>query len=424
MTEPAIETVSQLEDGVLLLDSEGTVLVANQAAERMLNIGVGSNIKNHTGFDGRLPDIVAHGQRADFSLKQPRGRDLMASLRRGSAGQLHLHIRDLDMLDHLRDRALGSVRTVAPGHLSTNRTRPDFALQRRLSPALHRVLSRGERAVQQGARVLVTGESGVGKSEIAFFLHNTVADGRDPFVTCNCAMSSGEDLTAALFGKDGNPGLAAAAAGGTLFLDEIAELPRSVQVQLLGYLEDGRQPWPTEGTATLAPVRVIGATGANLLQLVQEGKFRADLYYRLSVVELSVPALRRMPELIGHLTDRFLQTANMRRSTPAVLPQRFRDLLLDYSFPGNIRELVNIIQKATIFIEDAEDMEELIADLIRPHPSLGDQDLPDAATLDLKTEVRRFERAMIDKAIRIHGSKRQAAKALGVDIGTIVRKTA
>ncbi len=424
MAEPARNTVSHLEDGVLVLDRTGAVLITNQSAERMLDIAVGASVRDHPKFGEVLSDALAEGRRADLSLARPHGRDLIASLRPGEDGLVHVHIRDLDMLDYLRDRARGSARTVAPGHLSSNRTRPDFALQRRLSPALHRVLSRGERAVQQGARVLITGESGVGKSEIAMFLHSTVADGRDPFVTCNCAMSSGEDLAAALFGRDGKPGLAAAASGGTLFLDEIAELPQSVQVQLLGYLEDGRQPWPTEAAGAPAPIRVIGATGANLLQLVHEGKFRTDLYYRLSVVELSVPALRRMPELIGHLTDRFLQTANMRRATPAVLPQRFRDLLMDYAFPGNIRELVNIIQKATIFIEDAEDMEELIADLLRPHPAPSEDDLPNAATLDLKTEVRRFEKVMIDKAIRIHGSKRQAAKALGVDIGTIVRKTA
>jgi transcriptional regulator with PAS, ATPase and Fis domain len=99
-----------------------------------------------------------------------------------------------------------------------------------------------------------------------------------------------------------------------------------------------------------------------------------------------------------------------------------RDLLDDYAFPGNIRELLNIVQRAAIFMEDATDLEDLFAELLAPVSDAPD--LAGVASLDLRSEVRRFERALIDKAIRLHGSKRKAAKLLGVDIGTIVRKTA
>jgi transcriptional regulator with PAS, ATPase and Fis domain len=124
-----------------------------------------------------------------------------------------------------------------------------------------------------------------------------------------------------------------------------------------------------------------------------------------------------------------LQTINQRRQTPMLIPQRLRDRLLDYGYPGNIRELSNIIQKLAIFMEDSEDLEEVMGDLLSPIDIPGlDGALagfaPGAATFDLKTEVRRYERILIDKAIRVHGSKRKAANALGVDIGTIVRKTA
>ncbi|MBK6468015.1 MAG: sigma 54-interacting transcriptional regulator [Rhodobacter sp.] len=149
-----------------------------------------------------------------------------------------------------------------------NRTRPDFATQRRLSPALNRLLSRAGRAIRQGARILITGESGVGKSEIARFLHAVVADARDPFVIVNCATDSATDLDAALFAPDG---LIEQAMGGTLFLDEVAEIPLSVQARLLGFLEDGvaRNTGPRRDP----PLRLIAATNAELQALVREGRF-------------------------------------------------------------------------------------------------------------------------------------------------------
>ena len=113
-----------------------------------------------------------------------------------------------------------------------------------------------------------------------------------------------------------------------------------------------------------------------------------------------------------------------------MVPRRVREILNDYSFPGNIRELLNIVQRLAIFIDDSEDVEEILAEMLAPIDIPNTDNAPDAPniagtpTLDLRTEVRRFERALIDKAIRIHGSKRKAAKALGVDIGTVVRKTA
>lgn len=319
--------------------------------------------------------------------------------------------------------------------LAENRTRPDFVTQRRLAPDLNRLLVRGERAMLQGARILITGESGVGKSEIAKFLHSTVADADAPFVVVNCASSSDALFAKALFGDTGpqaggiQQGLIEQSEGGTLFLDEVAEVPLSAQALLLRFLEDGLVTRAAGGLQRVANVRVIAATNRDLRQLVGDGRFRADLYYRLAVIPLRVPPLREMPTLIDHLINRFLQTINQRRQAPVLVSRRMRDTLADYSYPGNIRELLNIVQKLTIFTEETEDLVELLEDLLSPidiqgidgaPPSIG----PASATYDLKTEIRRYERALIDKSIRIHGSKRKAASALGVDIGTIVRKTA
>lgn len=439
--EEAAARLELLDDGILCLTPEGVIVTANSEACRILDLApdiVGLRA------DSLLTDVpewiellsARPGQRRiDVAFRARGGRQIMATARCGSDRTVPdiIVLRDVETIRHRRERASGTASGNNVRFLSSNRTRPDFAMQRRLSPELHRVLSRGERASREGMRILITGESGVGKSEVARFLHSTVADARDPFIVVNCASYPDARFEEALFGRekgpDGDlrPGLLEQAEGGTLFLDEVGEIPLSAQARLLGFLEDGLAMRIGGLQGRLANVRVIAATNRDLRQMVREGKFRADLYFRLAVIVLTVPPLRDMPALIGHLTERFLQTFNQRRQTPMILPGRYRDLLEDYSFPGNIRELLNIVQKAAIFVDDAESIEAIFADLLAPMDipgTAGDGALPAGAMFDLRTEMKRYETALIDKAIRIHGSKRKAAKALGVNIGTIVRKTA
>ena len=437
----AAATLDLFDEGLLQLDPEGRVVAANAAACSLLGLDrdnlterrVGTLLPDNSGWAGFVTGADG-ADRTDLALRLRGGRSLLATRRsRSGVGVPELVLlRDLDALRHRHDRAAGIDRRATVRFLSGNRTRPDFAAQRRLSPDLNRVLSRGERAIREGMRVLVTGESGVGKSEVARFLHGAVADARDPFIVVNCASSSEVRFEAELFGREAGsegearPGLLEQAEGGTLFLDEVAEIPLGAQAKLLGFLEDGLAIRPGGAQGRLANIRVIAATNRDLRQMVREGRFRADLYFRLAVIVLAVPPLRDMPALIGHLADRFLQTLNQRRTTPMILPQRYRDLLEDYSFPGNIRELLNIVQRTVVFVDDAESIEAIFADLLAPMdiPGVGGDAMPAGAIFDLRAEVRRYEAALIDKAIRVHGSKRKAAKALGVNIGTIVRKTA
>ncbi|KIT17112.1 sigma 54-interacting transcriptional regulator [Jannaschia aquimarina] len=400
------------DDGHLVLDPQGRVRRVDATAAAMLGLAPGAAVGR--AIDGLAPTAegwaalsraVGEGVALDAPLRLG-PRHVLATLRGPAGGERLVELRDLDALDWRR----GGTR---PAQAAPARTRPDFEAQRRLSPDLHRVLSRGERAMRAGMRVLIVGESGVGKSEIARFLHASVADASDPFQTVNCALGV-DALAGRLFGEDG---ALAASEGGTLFLDDVAEMPLELQARLIGWLEDGDGRGPAA-----PPPRVIAATNSDLRAAVAEGGFRADLFWRLAVATLRVPALREMPGLVPHLTQRFLRTINQRRTTPVILPQRLLALLDDYAFPGNIRELLNLVQRAAIFVEDAADMEELLAELMLP---ADDAPEPEAgATMDLRAEVRRFERNLIDRAVAAHGSKRAAARALGVDIGTIVRKTA
>ncbi len=438
----ALSALELFDDGIVCLHQNGTILSANTEARRILGwssdrIGQSARslfpeINDWQELLSEVPDL----QRVEVMIRASGGHQVMASARRGPGRKMPemIILRDVDTIRHRKERASGASVSNTVRFLSTNRTRPDFATQRRLSPTLNQVLSRGERAAREGMRILITGESGVGKSEVARFLHSRVADARDPFIVMNCASSSDAHFDEALFGRetgseaDTRPGLLEQAEGGTLFLDEVGEIPLSAQSKLLGFLEDGLAMRIGGLQGRLANVRVIAATNRDLREMVREGKFRADLYFRLAVIVLTVPPLRDMPALIGHLTDRFLQTFNQRRQVPMLLPVRYRDLLEDYSFPGNIRELLNIVQKAAIFVDEADSIEAIFADLLSPMDipgaTGGGESLPASAMFDLKAELRRYENALIDKAIRIHGSKRKAAKALGVNIGTIVRKTA
>lgn len=437
--------IELLGDGILLLDDQGIVTQANQAAIGLLgNPGiVGAPLPAIPVESERWGDLAAAaaaGRPAEIGLRLPGGRAVIARLRR-APGQSHIStvvLQDTGAFDHARDRAFGARRDETLRYLATKRTRPDFATQRRLCEPFNRVLTQGELAVRQGARVLISGESGVGKSEIARFLHLSQASAHDPYVVVNCASGSSDmPLDVMLFGRQGTdgprlPGMLELAEGGTLFLDEVAEIPMALQARLLWMLEDGRVPRGViDGLSAGMPprpanIRIISATNRDLVQAVRDGRFRADLYFRLAVVTLHVPPLRDMVPLIGHLTDRFLHAINQRRTQPLVFPERLAEILADYSFPGNIRELLNIVQRVSVFAEAGEDIDTILADLLAPidvPASEGRQDFQFGTTFDLKTEVRRFERALIDKAIRVHGSKRKAAIALGTTIGTVVRKT-
>ncbi len=352
-------------DGLIALGAHGEVVSINSEAVRMLRLSDGVRNGALASLDvgregwGSVLEAVAAGRRGDVGLRGDGGRSLLATLT-CAPGADHIQwviLRDVEAFEFRRDRSFGLPQDNNVRFLSSERTRPDFATQRQLCPEINRLLSRGERAIRQGARILITGESGVGKSEVARFLHSAVADARDPFVIVNCASSSEMHFNSLLFGRDDQdgqfrPGLIKHAESGTLFLDEVGEIPLSTQAKLLGFLEDGRLPHTAGSTVLPRRVRIISATNRDLRQMVREGRFRADLYFRLAIISLHVPPLRNLPPLINHLIDRFSRTINQRRQTPMMVPQRVREILNDYSFPGNIRELLNVVQRLAIFIDE------------------------------------------------------------------------
>jgi len=290
------------------------------------------------------------------------------------------------------------------------------------APAMRVVLEHVQR-VASSARttVLVTGESGVGKEVVARAVHESSARSSGPFVALNCAALQDGLLEAELFGyapgaftgalPRGREGLFAAARGGSIFLDEIGELAPALQAKLLRVLQE-RCYRPIGGGAD-EPVdaRVIASTNRDLEQRVAEGAFREDLYYRLNVLQLRVPALRERPEDVSVLAERFLRELSGGRLSFSPAASR---ALLAHAWPGNVRELRNRVERACVLarserIEPAE--LELAQATLAPAPAPAERSL--AAR----------ERAWIEQVLRESGGNRsRAARELGIDRSTLYEK--
>ena len=281
------------------------------------------------------------------------------------------------------------------------------------------------------ANILITGETGVGKSAIAKAIHKMSNRANGPFIEVNCAVLHENLIESELFGYEkgaftgadnrGHKGLFEAANGGTVFLDEIGDLPLHMQVKLLRVLQQ-RKVTRVGGTEPIdINVRVIAATNKNLEQMVREGQFREDLYYRLNVVSVQIPPLRERKEDIVPLLNHFLTVVNQKYHTQKTIFSDTIDAFENYPWPGNVRELENVLENLVITTPGDEIRRENL-----PKKFWSENGEPAAVgmreILPLKVTVERVELAAIQHAIDQCGSVRKAAAALGVDPSTIVRK--
>jgi DNA-binding NtrC family response regulator len=283
-------------------------------------------------------------------------------------------------------------------------------------------------AASDRTTVLLLGESGSGKGRIAELIHAHSPRSAEPFVEVNCAALSADALEVALFGQDagadGNGaeprvGLFEVAEGGTLFLDEIGEVGNHLQARLLRVFE-GRSFRRVGGTREItANVRIIAATNRDLVTEVNEGRFREDLYYRLSVMPLYLPPLRArsredLVELMARIVD------DLRPHLPAApraIGEEALDRLLRHAWPGNIRELRNVLERAMIVARGTDCIE------VRHLPAeVRDTSMPNVDHHVAQT-LEEVERAHIDRALRAHNANRtHAARELGISRATLIKK--
>jgi two-component system response regulator AtoC len=275
--------------------------------------------------------------------------------------------------------------------------------------------------------VLVTGESGTGKELVARALHEQSDRADGPFIQLNCGAIPENLFESELFGHEkgaftgavtARPGRFELADGGTLFLDEIGELPRDMQVKLLRVLQDRRFERVGGVRSLQVDIRLIAATNLDLAAEVRAGRFRDDLYYRLNVVPIALPALRERPDDIPLLVNHFITRFNKRldRSVDGVTPQAMAALLA-WRWPGNIRELENLIERAVLLAEGtyvgASDLTGLDG------AATADDNDPDVEEMGLKDYVRaytaRLERARIQRVLEAEGGNvTRAARRLEI----------
>jgi transcriptional regulator with PAS, ATPase and Fis domain len=312
--------------------------------------------------------------------------------------------------------------------------------------ALFRML---ERIKNSDATVLVLGENGTGKELVARAIHAQSRRGNKAFVATNCSAFNDNLLESELFGhKRGSftgavadkPGLFAVADGGTFFMDEVGDMTPALQVKLLRVLQEGMF-MPVGGTETKkVDVRIIAATNRDLAQMVKDGTFREDLYYRLHVVTLKVPPLRERKADIALLVEHFLQRLGKRDGKRKILTQRTLAQLLAHPWPGNVRELENEMERVWVLSGDDQVIDEdLLSQSVRqsrpaltPPPPVAPPPAASASATPTREELARrslpdaveaLERAMIAEALETHrGNKTRAADALGISRRNLIRK--
>lgn len=282
--------------------------------------------------------------------------------------------------------------------------------------------------------VLINGESGVGKELIARELHKNSNRKDKPLITINCAAIPESLLESELFGyesgafsgakKGGKMGIFEIANGGTLFLDEIGEMPLALQSKLLRAIQEKEILRIGATTPTHIDIRLITATNRDLWEMARKGLFRQDLYYRLNVVPLFVPPLRDRKEEIPALAYHFIRIFNQQYDINKCLDERLIASLLEYDWPGNIRELRNAIERAVVTNPDTVIKSIQLGGNISEGEKKIQVESDDASEIDLKEKVNAYEKELLQHYIQIYKSSRKVAKALGVSQTTVVRKAA
>jgi DNA-binding NtrC family response regulator len=348
--------------------------------------------------------------------------DAVLAMRGGACDYLMKPV-SYEQLQGAVERVLQSARAEAP---DSDKTRIVGA-----SPVLLRSLERARHAARTNADILIEAESGTGKEVLARYIHEGSARRDQAFVAVNCAALPEHLLESELFGhvKGAFTGAAATKAGkfelaqgGTLLLDEIGEMPLTLQPKLLRALQEREFERLGDTRSLQVNIRVIATTNVNLLRMVEEGRFRADLYYRLNVVPISLPPLRQRREDIPLLAEHFVAKFAGQSNRP--IPQLHRDFIAGlqrHDWPGNVRELANLIRRVLALTDTALiGAEHLGPEFFTPSPKRA---VEKALPVRPGTAMKDLERHLLESTLVVTaGNRTRAAEMLGVSLRTVRNK--
>lgn len=357
-------------------------------------------ITAHSAIDSAVDAIQAGA--ADYLVK-PCSPD---QLRLAASKQLEAR-RMAERLEHLE----GSVRKSGEGLDSHN-------------PAMKMVLQTAKQVADTDANILILGESGTGKGELAQAIHGWSKRAKKAIATINCPSLSAELMESELFGHnrgsftgatESTQGRVSQADGGTLFLDEIGDFPLPLQPKLLRFIQDKVYERIGDPQTREADVRILAATNLNLDEMAKNGQFREDLLYRLNVITLTLPPLRERREDILVLAERFLARFVSDYARPArSFSDEAREALLNYPWPGNIRELRNVIERASILCPEPQ--------VQISHLGLTPSEELNSPHVGTEISLEALEKAHISAVLANSSTLDQAAKTLGIDASTLYRK--
>ena len=426
-------------DGIIVVDSQGSVQMVNKSFFRVQG-------SDHDPMGGPIEQLIIVCRdpliqvyqrvmaKGKVTFERYKGKHLTELVITGSPVfdeldelvRVVISIRDLTELNQLK------LQTEQYSHeLKSLRVKEQKDLIYH-SAAMERVVNEALRVSGVDSTVLIVGESGVGKEVIAKTIHQNSPRAEGPFIQINSGAIPENLLESELFGyergsftganKEGKPGMMELANGGTLLLDEVGDMPLNLQVKLLRAIQE-QEIYRIGGRVPIKlNIRILSATNKNLEELVKERKFREDLFYRLNVVSIKVPALRERKSDILPLAKHFLNKVNERYKMRKYFSYEVYKLLEEYNWPGNIRELANLVERLVIMSEQ----DAIFPDQLPEEFSVNQSSIPLRVMVDqivpLKEARDIVETELIIKALKEYNSLRRAGEVLGVAHSTLLRK--
>ena len=440
-------TLDSIKTGIIYCNEEGTVKVINEGAVKLL--GIKKDLKDVPGtnvcpyFDSKLSmDKIAantkNGETYCYELVSSGCPDFV--YKRNYL--LYCYIRRINIGEKEQEYII-TLSKQTEAHLNATKmiyAEPTFSFDDIIgsSDAIRQVKTIAELGAAHNPSILITGESGTGKELFAQSIHNASSRRNGPFVAINCGAIPRTLIESELFGytagsftgaaKGGKAGKFELADGGTIFLDEIGEMPLFMQAKLLRALQSGEIQKIGSDTMQKVDVRVIAATNRNLKQMVRDGKFREDLYFRLNTFTIVIPPLRERGEDVLLLAEHFLGKFSKKYGKTGRLSSAVQRFFLSYAWPGNVRQLESCMEYAVIVCGDGEIRMEHLPEELQGLSDNGERtDAAEASAAGaphgLKADIQAMERDYILRVLKeTGGNKTKAMEVLGISRRTFYKK--